>query len=85
MKQAHEVHMTNYKFDTNNKTYQQTISYLENNLDFHIARPKYVPVTLQPNQLKLNVVVFDVKKMLALLFAETSLNQEQNLVINAKN
>ena len=85
MQWAHEASMSNYKFDTKNKMYQQTISYLENDLNFHIARPKYVPVTLLPDQLTLDVVVFDVKKMLASLFADTSLNQGKNLVVNVKN
>ena len=82
MQWMHEAHMSNYEFDTKNKTYHQTISYLENDLNSHIARSKYVPVTLLPDQLKLNVVVFDVKKILASFFADTSLNQVQNLVIN---
>lgn len=85
MEWAHEAHMSDFKFDSIHKTYQQTIKYLEENLNFHIARPKYVPVTLIPDQLTMNVVVFDVKKMIASLFDDPKLNQYNNLVISSKN
>src|SRR5687768_16138056 len=74
--------MSNYKFDTQRKTYQQTIKYLEKKLKFDVCRPTNSPVTLTGDNKVVNVVVFSVKKMLASLFADPILNQSKNLVIN---
>ena len=46
MKWAQEAYLSDYKFDTTRKTYQQTIKYLEEDLQFHVSQPKFVPVTL---------------------------------------
>ena len=46
MEWAHNAYSTNYKLDTKRKTYQQTIKYLENNLQFDVCRPKHVHVKL---------------------------------------
>jgi hypothetical protein len=67
MEWAHEAKMSKFNFDTSHKTYQQTIKYLEDDLHFHILQPKYVLVTLLPDNLTLQVVVFDIK-MLSSLF-----------------
>ena len=37
MQWAHEAHMSNFKFDTKHKTYQQTIKYLKDDLQFHTS------------------------------------------------
>jgi hypothetical protein len=42
-------------------------------------------VTLLPDNLTLQVVVFDIKKMLSSLFDDPNLNQYSNLVVNDKN
>ena len=85
MEWAHEAYMSKYKFDTKRKTYQQTIKYLEDDLQFNICRPENIPVTLCHDNRLVNVVVFDVKKMIASLFADPTLNQYKNLVVNPRN
>ena len=74
MKWARESHLSNYSFDSKHKTYKQTISYLENQLQFKICWPTNVPVTLCSDNAIINVVVFDVKKMLASLFDDPRIN-----------
>lgn len=74
MKWARDSHLSNYSFDSKHKTYKQTISYLEDQLQFKICRPTNVPVTLLTDNATINVVVFDVKKMLASLFDDPRIN-----------
>lgn len=85
MEWAHKAQMSNFNFDTSHKTYQQTMKYLEEDLKFHIDRPKYVPVRLVQDNTILQVVVFDVKKTLSSLFDDPNLNQFKNLVVNGQN
>lgn len=85
MKWAKESYMSKYTFDSKHKTYQQTINYLENQLQFNICRPVKIPVELKQDNFMINVVVFDVKKMLASLFDDPTINQKANLVVNTPN
>ena len=85
MEWAHEAYLSNYKFDTKQKTYQQTIKYLEDDLQFRICCPVTIPVNLFFDYKKMEVVVFGVKKMMASLFEDPILNQYKNLVVNSKN
>jgi len=85
MKWAKESYMSKYTFDSKHKTYQQTINYLENQLQFNICRPIKIPVKLSQDQFLIDVVVFDIKKMLASLFDDPTINQKENLVISSPN
>ena len=45
-------------------------------------RPTTIKVLLKGDNMEMDVVVFDVPTLLALLFNDTQLNQLENLVIN---
>ena len=62
MEWAHEAYLSNYKFDTQGKTYQQTIKYLEDDLQFRICCSVTIPVNLFFDNKKIKVVEFDMKK-----------------------
>jgi len=64
MKWAKESYMSKYTFDSKHKTYQQTINYLEKQLQFNICCPIKILVELSQDQFSIDVVVFDVKKCL---------------------
>ena len=85
MEWAHEAYLSNCKLDTQRKTYQQTIKYLEDDLQFRICWPVTIPVNLFFDNKKMEVVVCDVKKMIASLFEDPTLNQYKSLVVNSKN
>ena len=83
MEWAKDAYMSNYEFSSKQNSYQQTIKYLQNKLQFKICKPTTIPVTLKQDNLIIDVVVFDVKQMLMSLFDNTNLNQYQNLVVNS--
>lgn len=85
MKWARECYMSKYTFDSKHQTYDQAINYLENHLHFKICRPTIEPVRLCLDKAQANVVVFDVKKMLASLFDDPQLNKYKNLVVSSPN
>ena len=61
------------------------LKYLEKDLKLDVCKPTHVQVKMiGDNQIE-NVVVFDVKKMIASLFADPILNQYKNLVVNPHN
>ena len=82
---AKEAQISNYNFDSQHGTYQQTIKFLEHKLLLGITRPQTTTVTMYKDNMHIDVVVFDVKKMLMSLFDDTSLNQKENLVVNTNN
>ena len=66
---ANEFYLAGYK-----KKYQSTIDCLEEHYKFSICRPVNVPVSLYGDNAEINVVVFDVKKMIASLFDDPAIN-----------
>lgn len=79
---AKEAQVTGFNFESQHGTYQQTMIFLEHKLHLGISWPKLFPVTLHKDNMQIDVVVFDVKKMLLSLFEDTKLNQNDNLVVN---
>ncbi len=79
---AKEAQLSNYNFESQHGTYQQTISFLEHKLLLGITRPNTITVNMYKDNMHIDVVVFDVKKMLLSLFDDVELNQKENLVVN---
>ena len=79
---AKEAQLSNYNFESQHGTYQQTINFLEHKLLLGITRPKTITVNMYKDNMHIDVVVFDVKKMLLSLFDDVELNQKENLVVN---
>src|SRR5687767_9530 len=50
-----------------------------------LGRPTSIPVFLYGDNLKIDVVVFDVSKMLLSSFNDSNLNKIENLVVNNQN
>ena len=63
-----KFYMSKYTFDSKLITYQQTIKYLKNQLQFNIYHSVNIPVKLHQVQFLLHVFVSDVKMMFSLLF-----------------
>ena len=82
---AKEAQLSNYNFESQHGTYQQTINFLEHKLLLGITRPQTIPVDMYKDNMKIDVVVFDVKKMLLSLFDNKDLNKQENLVVNMTN
>lgn len=82
---AKEAQISNYNFDNQHGTYQQTIKFLEHKLLLGITRPQTTTVKMYKDNMHIDVVVFDVRKMLISLFDDASLNQKENLVVNTNN
>ena len=85
MEWAKDASMSNYNFAKRQNSYQQTVNYLQNKLQFKMCKPTTIPVIMAEDNMKIDVVVFDVKQMLMSLFDSTELNQYENLVVNSKN
>lgn len=77
--------LTSYRLDTKNKNHNTTIKTLEHKYNFHVCCPQSIQVTLCQDHLKVNVVVFDVKKMIASLFNDPVINNYDNLVVKKPN
>ncbi|HEY9294794.1 MAG TPA: hypothetical protein VIQ31_00205, partial [Phormidium sp.] len=58
------------------------IDFLQKKLKFKTCQPSTISVQLYKDNLKLDVVVFDVKQMLMSLFDNLDLNCYENLVVN---
>ena len=80
---AKEAQLSNFNFESQHGTYQQTINFLEHKLLLGITRPQTINVNMYKDNLQIDVVVFDVKKMLLSLFDNKDLNKKENLVVNA--
>ena len=82
---AKEAQLSNYNFESQHGTYQQTINFLEKKLLLGIMWPQITTVNMYKDNMNIDVVVFDVKKMLLSLFDDVLLNQKENLVVNPNN
>ena len=82
---AKEAQLSNYNFESQHGTYQQTIHFLEQKLLLGITWPQTITVDMYKDNMHIDVVVFNVKKMLLSLFDDVSLNQKENLVVNTNN
>lgn len=82
---AREAQLFNYNFESQHGTYQQTIKFLEHKLHLGITRPETTTVNMYKDIMHIDVIVYDVKKMLMSLFDDVSLNQKENMVVNTNN
>jgi hypothetical protein len=82
MQWAYNANVSQYNFNTKNKTYHQVINHLEKSLDMQSFQPKTLKVQMQGDNKEMDVVVFDVPTLLASLFNDTELNRNENLVVN---
>lgn len=82
MKWAFDANVSNFIFDTKNRTYYQVINYLQKLLNMEAYQPETLMVQLKGDNNKINVTVFDAPTLLASLFNDTDLNKYENLVVN---
>lgn len=71
MEWAREAYQANYKSDNPHASY----NHLENKLQFRMCHPQKLTVKLEQDNMEADIVVFDVKDMLASLFNSPKLNQ----------
>jgi hypothetical protein len=81
---AKDAYLSNYDFNPRHSERNDAVKYLENLLHMNACRPKTIPVQLQGDNMKLEVVVFDVVAMLSSLLNDPELTQEENLVVSTK-
>jgi len=82
MEWAKDAYLSDYKFGSGQKSYKQTIKFLQQKLNFQKCQPTKLTVELYQDKMKIDVVVFDVRQMLLSLLNNSELNQSQNLVVN---
>ncbi len=80
---AKEAYISNFNFETKHTNYHQIIKYLETKLQLGICRPLTILVQLYGDKMEIDVVVFDIPKMLMSLFNDNELNKYENLVVNS--
>lgn len=85
MKWAYTACSKEYSFNSKRKTYQQLFNHLENKMYLGLGRPQIIPVKFYGDNFQMEVVAFDVSKVLMSLFQDSSLNKLENLVVNNSN
>ena len=85
MQWGRNCRMDNYQFQPNPQRYESQIRNLTELVGMTGCRPKAVPVTLEPDNLTLDVIVFPFATMLSSLLNCPKLNKIENLVVNPLN
>ena len=83
MQWAYNAKVSQYNFDTKNRTYHQVVKHLEKSLDMETHWPTTLTVQLKGDNKEMEVVVFEVITLLSSLFNDTEVNKYENLVVNS--
>ena len=85
MEWGRNCRMDDYQFQPHPQRYESQIRNLTDLVGMKDCRPTAVPVTLEPDNLTLDVIVFPFAKMLSSLLNCPKLNKIENLVVNPLN
>ena len=85
MEWGRQSRMDDYHFQPQPQRFESQISNLTELVGMKGCRPTAVPVTLEPDGLTLDVIVFPFATMLSSLFNCPKLNKAENLVVNPLN
>ena len=85
MEWGRNCRMDNYHFQPQPQRYESQIRNLTELVGMNGCRPTAVPVTLEPDNLTLDVIVFPFATMLSSLFNCPKLNKLENLVVDPLN
>lgn len=79
---ARDAYQTGYQFHPKTTSYSGQINRFEKWTNFQNLRPTIKKIVLPPDEIEMEVTVFNFSSMLASLFNDTNLNQSENLVVN---